>query len=36
MNGKEYKLMVRIAGEIDKTFTGALNNTRKEIKKVTT
>lgn len=34
MNGKEYKLMVRIAGEIDKTFTNTLKQTKKEVKKL--
>ena len=32
MSGKEYKLAIRIAGVIDKTFTGSLNTATKELK----
>lgn len=32
MNGKEYKLMVQIAGEIDKTFTSTIKQTKKEVR----
>lgn len=32
--GKEYKLMVRIAGEVDKTFGTSLNTIKKDIKNV--
>ena len=34
MKGKEYKLMVKIAGEVDKTFGTSLNTIKKEVKNV--